>query len=118
MENQSFLYCKPSVFVIGNEYEILVNLNAFGLCFIKVGDTVYYEENSGVLPSERTIVKIRVPQSELDKAKSYEERARKVRLAVRARYVHENYVDWDGQGATAMALYYKIVEGDEGIELI
>lgn len=72
MENQSFLYCKPSVFVIGNEYEILVNLNAFGLCFIKVGETLYYEENSGVLPSERTIVKIRVPQSELDKAKSYE----------------------------------------------
>ena len=67
----SFLYCKPSVFVIGREYEILLNLNSYGLCFIKVGDEIYYEENTGVLPSERTVVKIRVPESELDKAKEY-----------------------------------------------
>ena len=70
--SNTFLYCNPTVFVIGNEYEILINLREFGLCFLKVGDTVYYEENSGVLPSERTVVKIRVPQSELDKAKEYE----------------------------------------------
>ncbi len=69
--NNMFLYCNPSVFVIGNEYEILINLNAFGICFIKVDDTFYYEENSGVLPSERTVVKIRVPQKELDNAKEY-----------------------------------------------
>ena len=72
MKTHDFLYCTPTVFAIGNDYEILVNLNNFGLCFIKVGDTLYYEENSGVLPSERTIVKIRVPQSELDLAKEYE----------------------------------------------
>lgn len=72
MENKEFLYCTPTVFVIGNEYEILINLNEFGICFVKVGDTLYYEENSGVLPSERTIVKIRVPQSALDSAKAYE----------------------------------------------
>lgn len=69
---QDFLFCQPSVFVIGNEYEILLNLNEFGICFVKVGDTLYYEENSGVLPSERTIVKIRVPQTALDTAKAYE----------------------------------------------
>ena len=72
MEKKNFLYCKPSVFVIGNEYEILINLNSFGICIVKVGETLYYEENSGVLPSERTVVKIRVPQCELDKAKKYE----------------------------------------------
>ena len=72
MQHEEFLYCAPTVFVIGNEYEILINLNTFGLCFVKVGDTFYYEENSGVLPSERTIVKIRVPQKELDRAKEYE----------------------------------------------
>ena len=72
MEDRDFLYCLPTVFVIGNEYEILINLNEFGICFIKIGDTLYYEENSGVLPSERTVVKIRVPQSELDLAKEYE----------------------------------------------
>lgn len=67
----SFLRCNPSVFVIGQEYEILLNVKAFGLCFIKVGEDFYYEENTGVLPSERLVVKIRIPQSSLDKAKGY-----------------------------------------------
>ena len=67
----SFLYCKPSVFVIGQEYEILLNLKTNGICFIEIEDRIYYEENSGVLPSERTVVKIRVPQSVLDNAKEY-----------------------------------------------
>lgn len=67
----SFLSCTPSVFVIGREYEILLILKAYGLCYIKVGDEIYYEENSGVLPSERRIVKIRLPQKSLDEAKGY-----------------------------------------------
>ena len=68
----SFLRCIPSVFVIGRDYEILLNLTANGLCFIKVGDEIYYEENSGVLPSEsRTVVKIRIPQAVLNEAKKY-----------------------------------------------
>ena len=72
MQREEFLYCTPTVFVIGNEYEILINLKDFGICFVKIGDKFYYEENSGVLPSERTIVKIRVPQKALDDAKEYE----------------------------------------------
>lgn len=68
----SFLRCKPSVFVVGNQYEVLINLNAFGLCYVQVGEQVYYENNSGVLPSERLVVKIRIPQSVLDKEKCYE----------------------------------------------
>ena len=66
---QEFLTCTPTVFAIGKEYEIVISLKTFGLCFLKVGDTLYYEENSGVLPSERTVAKIRVPQSALDAAK-------------------------------------------------
>lgn len=69
---QEFLSCTPTVFVIGKEYEIVLHLNAFGLCFLKVGDALYYEDNAGVLPSERTILKIRVPQEALDAAKEYE----------------------------------------------
>ncbi len=67
----SFLYCKPSVFVVGKEYEILLNVKTYGICFIEIGEEIYYEENSGVLPSERTVVKIRVSQSALNKAKEY-----------------------------------------------
>ncbi len=67
----SFLRCTPSVFVIGREYEILVNLKSFGLCFVKVGENIYYETCSGVLPSERLVVKIRIPQKALDEVKEY-----------------------------------------------
>ena len=67
----SFLRCKPSIFVIGKDYEFILNVKNNGLCFIEVGEEFYYEENSGVLPSERTVLKIRVPQSVLDKAKRY-----------------------------------------------
>jgi Icc-related predicted phosphoesterase len=67
----SFLRCTPSVFVIGREYEILVNLQSFGLCFVKVGENIYHETCSGVLPSERLVAKIRVPQKALDEAKEY-----------------------------------------------
>ena len=66
-----FLRCNPSVFVIGREYEILLNVKAYGLCYIQIGDELYYEENSGVLPSERLVAKIRVPQAALDAAKKY-----------------------------------------------
>ena len=68
----SFLLCPPSVFVIGNEYEILVNANANGMIAVHVGNDVYYEENSGVLSSEKDYAKIRVPQSVLNEAKEYE----------------------------------------------
>lgn len=72
MTDREFLSCTPTVFVIGKEYEILINLNEYGICFVKIGDTLYYEENSGVLPSERKVVKIRVPQGALDRAGEYE----------------------------------------------
>ena len=67
----SFLYCKPSVFVIGQEYEILLNVKEYGICFVEIGEQIFYEENTGTLPSERKVVKIRIPQAVLDKAKEY-----------------------------------------------
>ena len=67
----SFLACNPTVFVIGDSYEILVYAEAPGLFSLRVGDELYYEENSGVLSSERLFVKIRVPQAALDAEGSY-----------------------------------------------
>lgn len=67
----SFLRCKPAVFVVGSSYEFLFNLNAYGLCYVQIGDAIYHEECTGVLPSERLTVKIRVPQTVLDEAKGY-----------------------------------------------
>lgn len=67
----NFLSCTPSVFVIGSEYEILVNTHKNGIITVDIGGVSYCEENSGVLSSEKNYAKIRVPQSALDGAKKY-----------------------------------------------
>ena len=67
----SFLRCNPMVSVIGDEYEILITANDNGISKAIVGDQVYYEENSGVLSSEKAFSKIRVPQTALNEARKY-----------------------------------------------
>ncbi len=67
-----FLKCLPAVYVINDEYEISVSLNEKGVCWVNIDGVEYYEESAGVFSSEKTYIKIRVPQSALDKAKSYE----------------------------------------------
>ncbi len=67
----SFLYCTPTVFVVGNEYEILAVAEKNGIIFAEIAGEKYYEENSGVLSSEKNYAKIRVPQSVLNEAKTY-----------------------------------------------
>ncbi len=67
-----FLKCIPSVFVINDDYEILVITENNGVIGVKVGDEIFYEENSGVLCSEKNFAKIRLPQAVLNNAKKYE----------------------------------------------
>ncbi len=67
----SFLYCNPSVFVIGDEYEILAVTNENGIIGVRVGEELYYEENSGALSSEKNYARVRVPQCALNEAKEY-----------------------------------------------
>ncbi len=66
-----FLYCNPTVFVIGNEYEILINTKENGISIVEIEGQRFYEENSGVLASEKSHTKVRVPQAVLNKAKKY-----------------------------------------------
>lgn len=67
----SFLKCAPSVFVIGEEYEILVNARENGILYLEIGGEEFFEENAGVLATERAYAKIRVPQAVLDEAEAY-----------------------------------------------
>lgn len=67
----SFLACTPTVFVIGQSYEILCYARENGLLAVEVGGALYYEENTGVLSTEKPYAKIRVPQQALNGAKTY-----------------------------------------------
>lgn len=66
-----FLKCLPTVFVIEESYEILLFAKHKGILSVKVGNKIFYEENSGVLSSEKNFAKIRIPQKILDKYKNY-----------------------------------------------
>lgn len=65
------LMCRPAVFVVENDYEILVVCKKKGLIYVKVEDDIYRPKNSGVLETEVNYAKIRLPQSALDAAKKY-----------------------------------------------
>lgn len=67
----SFLYCDPIVFVINDEYEVLVLTKENGIIYIEIDGVNYYENNSGVLSSEKNYAKIRIPQKVLNKYKKY-----------------------------------------------
>ena len=66
------LKCLPSVYVIGNDYEICFMTKKNGISYVNVAGKRYDEENSGVLFSEKNYYKIRIPQKVLDKHKKYE----------------------------------------------
>ncbi len=67
----SFLICSPSVFVIGEEYEILLCAKENGILSLEIGGEEFYEENAGILATERAFAKIRVPQAVMDGAEAY-----------------------------------------------
>ncbi len=72
-----FLYCIPSVFVIGDEYEILVNTKEPSLIAVEIAGETYYADNAGALETEKPYAKIRVPQRVLDAACGYTVTARR-----------------------------------------
>lgn len=67
----NFLQCFPSVFVVGQEYEIILSAKVKGLACVEIAGEKYYEDFAGILPTERIAHKIRVPQSALDNAERY-----------------------------------------------
>ncbi len=66
-----FLKCKPTVTIINEDYVIIVNTKENGIIAVEIDGVLYYEENSGVLSSEKNYAKIRIAQKTLDKAKRY-----------------------------------------------
>jgi len=65
-----FMY-SPAVFVVGNDYQIMVPVKEHCLMGVSVNGNEYYDESNGVLRSATDIHRITVPMSELDSAKEY-----------------------------------------------
>ena len=66
-----FLSCNPNVFVIDDCYEILLFFDKNGVAAVEVAGEIFYEENSGVLSTEKNYFKIRIPKDLLNENNIY-----------------------------------------------
>lgn len=62
----------PIVYVVKNEYHIVVIAKEDSQVYIKIGKKYYYEENSGILPIMDSVHKIIIKQSVLDRIGKYQ----------------------------------------------
>ena len=68
----------PSVWAVGENYQIFVPVKSSTLMWVTVGGENYYDHTNGIMRSDTHIHKITVPMEELDKAGSYTLRYRKM----------------------------------------
>ncbi len=61
----------PAVFAVGNEYQIMVEVERESLMYVKVGEKTYYDESNGIMNSRAPIHRVSVPMKALDNAKEY-----------------------------------------------
>ena len=66
-----FFKAPPSVYAVGNDYQIFVAVDQPIVMWVKVGNEEYYDDSNGVLRSGRLVHRMTVPMSELDRERKY-----------------------------------------------
>lgn len=68
----------PTVYAVADKYIIIVPVNEPCLMWVGIGENEYYDDSNGILRSGRLTHKMTVPMAELDAARSYTVRWRKM----------------------------------------
>lgn len=68
----------PTVYAVADKYIIIVPVNEPCLMWVGIGENEYYDDSNGILRSGRLTHKMTVPMAELDTARSYTVRWRKM----------------------------------------
>lgn len=68
----------PTVYAVADKYIIIVPVNEPCLMWVGIGENEYYDDSNGILRSGRLTHKMTVPVAELDAARSYTVRWRKM----------------------------------------
>lgn len=68
----------PTVYAVADKYVIIVPVNEPCLMWVGIGENEYYDDSNGILRSGRLTHKMTVPMAELDTARSYTVRWRKM----------------------------------------
>lgn len=66
-----YMLTYPTVFAVGNNYNIFVPFSDEVIMWVRVGDRVYYDHCNGILRSNTNMHKVELPMSVLDEAKQY-----------------------------------------------
>lgn len=66
-----YMLAYPTVFAVGKNYNIFVPFDAEVIMWVKVGETLYYDDCNGILRSNTNMHKVEVPMRALDDAGEY-----------------------------------------------
>ena len=61
----------PAVFAVGNEYQIMVEVERESLFWVQVGSETYYDASNGIMNSLSNLHRVKLPMRVLDEAKCY-----------------------------------------------
>ncbi len=67
----SCMECFPTVFAVGNMYQIFIPFKQAAVVWATVGEQDFYDDSNGILRSNNNVHKIEVPMDILDQAKEY-----------------------------------------------
>ena len=65
------LKTSPAVFAVGNQYQIMVEVQSESLMSVKIGEKTYYDESNGIMNSLSPLHRVTVPMEALNNAKEY-----------------------------------------------
>ena len=77
MTNEIF-ECLPTVYAVGNNYQILVPVKTTCVMWVRVGEECFFDHSNGILRSDVTTHKITVPMEKLNQAGEYTVCARRI----------------------------------------
>lgn len=66
-----YMLTYPTVFAVGNNYNIFVPFDAEVIMWVKVADKVYYDDCNGIFRSNTNMHKVELPMKALDEAGEY-----------------------------------------------
>ena len=66
-----YMLTYPTVFAVGENYNIFVPFSDEVVMWVKVGDKTYFDEYNGILRSNTNMHKVELPMAELDEARKY-----------------------------------------------
>ena len=61
----------PTVFAVGDSYQIFIPLEFDAIISISVGDEMYYDDSNGILRSNMLLHRVEIPMQKLDSAGEY-----------------------------------------------